>query len=157
MSLQKAKEYLDSKGYLDRVMEFEISSATVELAAVAVGCEPAQIAKTMSFIQNDGPVLILAAGDTKIDNKKYKSTFSQKAKMIPGDEVEEAIGHAPGGVCPFGTLPGIPVYLDESLKRFDVVYPAAGNGNSAVKLTPKELEDIIGDVSWVDVTKLCEQ
>lgn len=156
MSVEKVKKYLKDKGYLDRVMEFDISSATVELAAIAVGCEPAQIAKTMSFIQNDGPVLIVAAGDTKVDNKKYKGLFHQKAKMIPGNEVEALIGHAPGGVCPFGILSGIRVFLDESLKRFEIVYPAAGSSNSAVRITPEELEKLVENSSWVDVTSIKE-
>lgn len=153
MSYATAKAYLEQAGYGDRVMEFDRSSATVEEAAVAVGCEPKQIAKTMSFLLGDEPILIVAAGDVRIDNHKYKEAFHQKAKMIPGDQVEELIGHAPGGVCPFGIKPGIAVYLDESLRRFDVVYPAAGSGNSAVRLTIPELEQISGYREWVDVGK----
>lgn len=153
MSFAAAKEYLEQAGYGDRVMEFDKSSATVEEAAVAVGCEPKQIAKTMSFLLGDEPILIVAAGDVRIDNHKYKETFHQKAKMIPGDQVEALIGHAPGGVCPFGIKPGIAVYLDESLRRFDIVYPAAGSGHSAVRLTVPELEAISGYRAWVEVTK----
>lgn len=153
MSFQKVKEFFESQGAGDKVMEFTHSSATVELAAEAVGCEPAHIAKTMSFLQDDRAVLIVTAGDVKIDNKKYKETFHQKAKMIHPEQVEELTGHAPGGVCPFVTKPGIPVWLDVSLKRFDIVYPAAGSGNSAVRLTLPELEHFSGCSGWVDVCK----
>ena len=132
-------------------MVFEKSSATVEEAALAVGCEPKQIAKTMSFLQKEGPALIVAAGDVRVDNKKYKAEFHQKAKMIPGDQVEEQIGHAPGGVCPFAVKPEVKVYLDLSLKRFETVYPAAGSGHSAVKLSVPELEQCSGFSQWMDV------
>lgn len=151
MSIEKVRAYFKSLGWEDKVMEFEHSSATVEEAAVAVGTTPGQIAKTLSFLQKEGPVLILTAGDKRVDNKKYKSLFSQKAKMISWDEVEGIIGHAPGGVCPFAINSGIRVYLDESLKDYDIVYPAAGSGNSAVKLNIEELEKSVGEYEWVDV------
>lgn len=153
MSLERAKKYLKDKGFGDNIIELEDSSATVELAAQALGVEPGMIAKTMSFMQGDKPVLILMEGTAKIDNRKYKDTFHVKAKMIPFDEVEGIVGHAPGGVCPFGINDGIEVYLDESLKRFDTVYPAAGNDHSAVRLTIDELSDAAGAVLWVDVCK----
>lgn len=153
MSLQKAEAYLEAKGYLDHVIRTEVSTATVEMAAEALGVEPGMIAKTMSFLQGEQAVLILTEGTAKIDNRKYKDTFHVKAKMIPFDEVEERIGHAPGGVCPFGVREGIQVYLDESLRRFDTVYPAAGDDHSAVKLTIAELEDVADAAGWVDVCK----
>lgn len=137
----------------ERILEFDVSSATVELAAQAVGCEPERIAKTMSFLVNEEVILIVTAGDVKIDNKKYKQYFHAKAKMIPFEEVEEYIGHAPGGVCPFAVKEGVRTYLDESLKRFETVYPAAGSANSAVRLTPQELEQCIENVTWIDVCK----
>ena len=137
----------------ERILEFDVSSATVELAARAVGCEPERIAKTMSFLVNEEVILIVTAGDVKIDNKKYKQYFHAKAKMIPFEEVEEYIGHAPGGVCPFAVKEGVRTYLDESLKRFETVYPAAGSANSAVRLTPQELEQCIENVTWIDVCK----
>ena len=153
MSLAKAKKYLEEKGYVDHIIELEDSSATVELAAQALGVEPGMIAKTLSFLIGDTPILILTEGTVRIDNHKYKDTFHAKAKMIPFDDVEAYIGHAPGGVCPFGIKEGIPVYLDESLKKFDIVYPAAGNDHSAVKLTIAELESVSGEKKWVDVCK----
>ena len=153
MSLEIAKRYLEEKGYADHIIELEQSSATVALAAEALGVEAGMIAKTMSFLQNETAVLILAEGTARIDNRKYKDAFHTKAKMIPYDEVEQHIGHAPGGVCPFGIKDGIKVYLDEGLKKYDVVYPAAGNDHSAVKLTIAELEDACGNVEWVDVCK----
>lgn len=153
MSLEKAKKYLETKGLLDHVIELHESSATVAFAAEALGVEPGMIAKTMSFLQGDKPVLILTEGTAKVDNRKYKDTFHIKAKMIPYEEVESLIGHAPGGVCPFGINDGVEVYLDESLKAFDTVYPAAGNDHSAVKLTLSELESAAGAVGWVDVCK----
>ena len=153
MSLEKAKAYLAEKGYADHVIELEDSSATVQLAAQALGVEPGMIAKTMSFLLGDEAILILTEGTAKVDNRKYKDTFHMKAKMIPFEEVERWIGHAPGGVCPFGIKEGIKVYLDESLKQFDTVYPAAGNDHSAVKLTIAELEEVAGAVGWVDVCK----
>ena len=154
MSLELAKVHLERFGLADRVQLFDVSSATVELAAQAVGCEPARIAKTLSFLLPEGPVLILAAGDARIDNSKYKAQFHTKAKMIPHDQVEELIGHGVGGVCPFGVKEGVPVWLDESLRRFDLVYPAAGTSNSAVKLTLAELERASQALGWVDVCKL---
>ena len=153
MSLETAKAYLTEKGYADHVIELEDSSATVQLAAQALGIEPGMIAKTMSFLLGDEAILILTEGTAKVDNRKYKDTFHMKAKMIPFEEVENWIGHAPGGVCPFGIKEGIRVYLDESLKQFETVYPAAGNDHSAVKLTIAELEEVAGAVGWVDVCK----
>ena len=153
MSYDRAKAHLEQFGLADRIHLFEVSSATVELAALAVGCEPARIAKTLSFMLPDGPVLILAAGDVKIDNSKYKAQFHAKAKMLTSDEVEPLIGHGVGGVCPFGVNEGIPVWLDESLKRFDVVYPAAGTANSAVRLTLGELELASQAQGWLDVCR----
>lgn len=153
MSLEKAKNYLQEKGYADHVIELADSSATVQLAAEALGVEPGMIAKTMSFLIGEQPILILTMGTARIDNHKFKEIFHTKAKMIPFDDVERLIGHAPGGVCPFGILPGIPVYLDESLKQYETVYPAAGNDHSAVKLTIAELEEVSGYEKWVDVCK----
>ena len=153
MSLEKAKAYLAEKGYADHVIELEDSSATVQLAAQALGVEPGMIAKTMSFLIGEEAILILTEGTAKVDNRKYKDTFHMKAKMIPFEEVEGWIGHAPGGVCPFGIKEGIKVYLDESLKQFNTVYPAAGNDHSAVKLTIAELEEVAGAVGWVNVCK----
>lgn len=153
MSLERAKAYLAEKGYADHIIELEDSSATVQLAAQALGVEPGMIAKTMSFLIGEEAILILTEGTAKVDNRKYKDTFHMKAKMIPFEEVENWIGHAPGGVCPFGIKEGIKVYLDESLKQFDTVYPAAGNDHSAVKLTIAELEEVAGAVGWVNVCK----
>ena len=153
MSLERAKAYLGEKGYADHIIELEDSSATVQLAAQALGVEPGMIAKTMSFLIGEEAILILTEGTAKVDNRKYKDTFHMKAKMIPSEEVENWIGHAPGGVCPFGIKEGIKVYLDESLKQFDTVYPAAGNDHSAVKLTIAELEEVAGAAGWVDVCK----
>ena len=153
MSLEKAKIYLKEKGYEDHIIELEQSSATVSMAAEALGVEEGMIAKTMSFLLNDLPILIVTEGTARIDNRKYKDTFHTKAKMIPFDEVERYIGHVPGGVCPFGIREDIPIYLDESLKKFDEVYPAAGNDHSAVKLTIAELENACGNAEWVDVCK----
>ena len=153
MSLERAKAYLAEKGYADHIIELEDSSATVQLAAQALGVEPGMIAKTMSFLIGEEAILILTEGTAKVDNRKYTDTFHMKAKMIPFEEVESWIGHAPGGVCPFGIKEGIKVYLDESLKQFDTVYPAAGNDHSAVKLTIAELEEVAGAAGWVDVCK----
>ena len=153
MAIEEAKKDLAAKGYEDRVMELEHSSATVAEAAEALGCEEKQIAKTLSFLVKDTPILIVAAGDAKVDNKKYKGYFGVKAKMIPGTEVEEIIGHAPGGVCPFAIKPEVEVYLDESLRQFETVYPAAGDDHSAVRLSVDELEQIAGAKGWVDVCK----
>ena len=153
MSLEKAEEYLKNKGMLDHVIRLEDSTATVVEAAQALGVEPEMIAKTMSFLRDDQPVLILTEGTAKIDNRKYKDTFHIKAKMIPFEEVETQVGHAPGGVCPFGINENVIVYLDESLRQFENVYPAAGDDHSAVKLTVDELEKIAGATGWVDVCK----
>ena len=153
MALEQAKKYLTEKGYADRIIELEESSATVQLAAEALGVEPGMIAKTMSFLQGEQPVLILTEGTARIDNRKYKDAFHMKAKMIPFEEVEQWIGHAPGGVCPFGIRDGVEVYLDESLRQFETVYPAAGDDHSAVRLSVDELEQIAGAKGWVDVCK----
>ncbi len=136
MSIEKVRDHLKRFGIADRILEFGTSSATVELAAEALGCEPARIAKTLSFRINDGVILIVAAGDVKIDNPKYKARYGCKAKMLSFDEVEPAIGHAVGGVCPFGVNEGVKVYLDESLHRFKTVFPACGSSNSAIKVDP---------------------
>lgn len=153
MSLEKVQAYFENYNMKERIKVFEQSSATVELAAEAVGCEPAHIAKTLSFLQDEQALLIVAAGDVKIDNKKYKAVFHQKAKMIPGNLVESYVGHAPGGVCPFAVKEGVPVYLDESLKRFETVYPAAGSGNSAIGLSLTELETYSNACGWIDVCR----
>ena len=153
MSFERAKEYLKELGLENKVKEFPVSSATVEEAAKAVGCEEEKIAKTLSFIVEDKPILIVVAGDCKVDNSKYKAEFHKKAKMIPFTEVEELIGHSVGGVCPFGIKNGVTVYLDESLRRFDTVYPACGSSNSAVKLTIEELEKTSKYEKWIDVCK----
>ena len=153
MSLQKAEQFLQNKGFLDHVIRLEESTATVVEAAEALGVEPGRIAKTMSFLQGEQAVLILTEGTARVDNRKYKDTFHMKARMIPFEEVEAIIGHAPGGVCPFGVHEGIAVYLDESLKAFDTVYPAAGDDHSAVKLTIAELEQVCDAKGWVDVCK----
>lgn len=153
MSFQKAKNHLEKYGLDDRIHEFDVSSATVELAAKALGCKEAEIAKSMAFIVENKPIIIVCAGDTKIDNSKYKAMFHTKAVMIKFAELEPLVGHAAGGVCPFGVNGGVTVYLDESLKRFDTVYPAAGTANSAVKLTVAELEKAAEMSAWVDVTK----
>lgn len=153
MSLVKAKEYL-KKFHLDgNVIEFHESTATVREAAEALGCKDAEIAKTMAFLVDDSPILIVASGDKKIDNHKFKETFHTKAKMIPSDELERLIGHTAGGVCPFGINSNVKVYLDVSLKEFDTVYPACGTSNSAVKLTIPELEEASNYVEYVDVCK----
>ena len=153
MSLEKAESYLKEAGFLDHVIELKESTATVALAAEALGVELGMIAKTMSILQGEQPVLILTEGTAKVDNRKYKDTFHVKAKMIPFEQVEEVTGHAPGGVCPFGIKDGIEVYLDESLKRFETVYPAAGDDHSAVRLTIPELEKVSGAKGWVDVCR----
>ena len=153
MAIEKVKKYLENIGEIDRLMIFEESTATVDLAAKAIGCEPGNIAKTISLLVEDKPILILLAGDVKIDNHKFKDTFHTKTKMIPIDEVEGYIGHTVGGVCPFAVNDGVPIYLDESLKRFDTVYPAAGNEHSAVRLQLNELEQFIKSAGWVNVSK----
>ena len=156
MSIEKVREYFASLGIEDRVREFEVSSATVELAAIALGCEEARIAKSLSFVLDDGPILVIAAGDVKVDNKKYKQYFGAKAKMPSFDEVESLIGHGVGGVCPFAVNEGVRVYLDESLRRFETVFPACGSASSAIELTIPELEKYSSFVAWVDVCKLPE-
>ncbi|MBE6765987.1 MAG: YbaK/EbsC family protein [Ruminococcaceae bacterium] len=153
MSIERVRKYLSEFGFSDRIIEFDVSSATVDLAAAALGCEPCRIAKTLSFMVGDSPILIVAAGDTKIDNPKYKARFAAKAKMLSFDEAETLIGHAVGGVCPFAVNDGVTVYLDESLKRFETVFPAAGSSNSAIELTIPQLETLSGFDSWVDVCK----
>jgi len=153
MAIEKVKEYFRAFGMEERVQEFPVSSATVELAAKAVNCEPCRIAKTLSFLVNGSPVLVVTAGDAKIDNRKYKEQFRAKAKMLSPDEAEVLVGHAVGGICPFAVNEGVTIYLDESLKRFETVFPACGSGNSAIELTLAELEKYSSFVSWVDVCK----
>ena len=153
MAIEKVKAYLNQYGIADRVQEFDVSSATVELAAQALNCEPCRIAKTLSFMAGGHAILIVAAGDAKIDNPKYKAQFGTKAKMLTRDEAESLIGHAVGGVCPFAVNAGVAVYLDNSLKRFETVFPACGSSNSAIELTILELEKYSGFTSWVDVCK----
>lgn len=153
MAIEKVKEYFNQFCIADRVQEFDVSSATVELAAQALNCEPCRIAKTLSFMVDGYAILIVAAGDAKIDNPKYKAQFGTKAKMLTPDEAETLIGHAVGGVCPFAVNEGVTVYLDNSLKRFETVFPACGSSNSAIELTIAELEKYSGFTSWVDVCK----
>ena len=156
MSIEKGRAYLARFGMEDRILEFPVSSATVELAAAALGVEGARIAKTLSFRREDGCLLIVAAGDARIDNHKFKELFHMKAKMLTPDEVLELVGHPVGGVCPFGINEGIDVYLDESLKRFTTVFPAVGSGNSAIELTLDELYRVAHARAWVDVCRLPE-
>lgn len=153
MAIEKVREYFKELGIDNRIQEFEVSSATVELAAQALGCEGSRIAKSLSFKVDDKPILVVAAGDAKVDNHKYKEQFSQKAKMLSLDECEQLIGHAVGGVCPFAINDGVDVYLDKSLKRFDTVFPACGSSNSAIELTITELERYSNYIAWVDVCK----
>jgi len=153
MSYENVKKYFESLGLANKIKKVDQSAATVDLAAAAIGCEPKQIAKSMSFLLEGKPVLIVTAGDVKVDNKKYKSTFHQKAKMIPSELVEDYIGHPPGGVCPFAIKPGVTVYMDVSLKRFDTVYPSGGSGHSIVELSLEELVTHSASVDWVDVCK----
>ena len=153
MSMDKARAHLRRYGLEDRIIELTDSSATVELAAAALGCAPEHIAKTLSFVQGEGALLILAAGNALIDNGKFKARFGMKAKMLPAEQVETLVGHAVGGVCPFGVNPGVAVYLDESLRRYDVIYPAAGNDHSGVRLTVDELYRASEAQGFVDVTK----
>ena len=153
MAIEKVREYFRQFGMEGRVQEFEVSSATVELAAAALGCEPCRIAKTLSFMTEEGPVLIVAAGDAKIDNTKYTAQFHTKAKMLTPDEAVELVGHAVGGVCPFAINDGVKVYLDESLRRFETDFPAAGSGSSAIELTLAELENYSNSTAWIDVCK----
>lgn len=153
MSIEKARAHLAKHGLEDRIQEFTVSSATVALAAEALGCEPARIAKSLSFEKGEGAILVIAAGDARIDNAKFKQRFGMKAKMLGADKVEPLIGHGVGGVCPFGVNEGVDVYLDESMKRFETVYPAAGTPSSAVHLSLSELERASEALGWVDVTK----
>lgn len=153
MSFIKAKEYLEKYGLENKIMEFSVSSATVEEAAKAVNCKEEEIAKTLSFIVEDKPILIVVAGDKKIDNPKYKAEFHTKAKMIPFENVEDIIGYPPGGVCPFGINDNVSVYFDESLKEHQTIYPACGTSNSAVKLTIEELERAVPNHTWINVSK----
>ena len=153
MAIEKVKQYFSEIGIAERIREFDVSSATVELAAVALECEPCRIAKTLSFMVDGHAVLIVTAGDAKIDNFKFKAQFGTKAKMLTPDEVETLVGHGVGGVCPFAVNDGVPVYLDESLKRFVTVFPACGSSNSAIELSIYELEKYSGFVSWIDVCK----
>ena len=155
MAIERVKKLFEEKGIADRIREFDVSSATVELAAQTLGCEGCRIAKTLSFHIGERVALIVAAGDVKIDNHKYKEEFATKAKMLSFDEAEPLIGHAVGGVCPFAVNDGVDVYLDESLKRFETVFPACGSANSAIELTIPELEELSGFVKWVDVCKSC--
>ncbi|MGN0801605.1 MAG: YbaK/EbsC family protein [Candidatus Faecivicinus sp.] len=152
MSIDRVRAFMRERNMEQRILEFEVSSATVELAALAVGCEPARIAKTLSFMVDGRPILVVAAGDAKVDNSRFKARFHTKAKMLTPDEVVELVGHAVGGVCPFAVNEGVSVYLDESLRRFATVYPACGSSNSAIELTPSELEALSAG-EWVDVCK----
>lgn len=153
MAIEKVKAYFEQYQMADRIQEFDVSSATVELAAAALHCEPQRIAKTLSFMVDDHAVLVVAAGDAKIDNPKYKAQFGKKAKMLSPEEAETLVGHAVGGVCPFAVNEGVDVYLDVSLKRFETVFPACGSSNSAIELTIPELEEYSGYLQWVDVCK----
>lgn len=153
MSIEKVRAYFRQQGMESRVMEFPVSSATVELAAQALGCEGCRIAKTLSFMTADGPILIVCAGDAKIDNPRYKARFGVKAKMLAPEDAVTLIGHAVGGVCPFAVNEGVKVYLDESLRRFETVYPACGSSSSGIELTIPELEKHSGFSDWVDVCK----
>ena len=156
MSLQKAKEHLKKYGLEDRIKEFDVSSATVLEAANSIGCEEKNIVKTLSFLVGEQPILIAVSGNAKIDNHKFKTEFNTKAKMIPSDELLDLVGHAAGGVCPFGIKDGVLVYLDVSLKEFDTVYPACGTSNSAVKLTIPLLEEASNYIEYIDVCKKLE-
>ena len=153
MSIEKVRAYFAAQGIEDRIQEFPVSSATVELAAQALGVEGKRIAKTLSFLVGDQCVLIVAAGDAKVDNSKYKAQFHTKARMLPHDLVPEYVGHAVGGVCPFAVKEGVAIYLDESLRRFETVFPAAGSANSAIELTIPELERYAQTAQWIDVCK----
>ena len=153
MSVERVKEYFRGKGIEKRILEFDVSSATVELAAEALHCEGKRIAKTLSFHVGDRIILIVTAGDAKIDNQKYKARFGAKARMLSCEEAEPLTGHPVGGVCPFAANSGVEVYLDESLRRFGTVFPACGSSNSAIELTPDELEEHSDSLGWVDVCK----
>ena len=153
MSIERVRKYFTELGIAERIIEFDVSSATVELAAAALGCEGKVIAKTLSFYGADGVILVVCAGDAKVDNPKYKAEFSCKARMLDFADAEKLIGHAVGGVCPFAVNEGVRVFLDESLKRFETVFPACGSANSAIELTIAELETYSGFEKWVDVCK----
>ena len=153
MSIEKVKDFFAAMGRENEVLEFEVSSATVELAAAALGCEGCRIAKTLSFLVDGAPVLVVAAGDARVDNGKFKAFFHTKAKMLPPEEASTLVGHAVGGVCPFAVNEGVSTYLDVSLKRFDTVFPACGSSNSAIELTLLELEKHSGSKAWIDVCK----
>ncbi|OCA98714.1 YbaK/EbsC family protein [Clostridium beijerinckii] len=153
MAIERVKEYFKKYGIDNRVQEFDVSSETVALAAEALHCDPCRIAKTLSFMVAENPILIVVAGDAKIDSPKYKTHFKAKAKMLTLKETENLIGHAVGGVCPFAINEGVKVYLDESLKRFQTVFPACGSGNSAIEVTIEELEKYSGYDEWIDVCK----
>lgn len=153
MAIERVREYFGKHGMADRIQEFEVSSATVELAAAALGCEPQRIAKSLSFNVGGQAILVVAAGDARVDNTKFKARFGTKAKMLSPDEAIELVGHAVGGVCPFAVNDGVTIYLDESLKRFTTVFPACGSSNSAIELTISELESHSGSTEWVDVCK----
>ena len=153
MAIEKVKEFFRQHGMKEKVLEFETSSATVELAAQALHCEPCRIAKTLSFMGKEGPLLVVAAGDAKIDNPKFKAQFATKPKMLTPEQNVALIGHAIGGVCPFAVNDGVKIYLDESLKRFETVFPACGSANSAIELTMAELEKYSSSVAWVNVCK----
>lgn len=156
MSIEKVKSYFKNFGIEDRIREFDTSSATVELAAAALNCQPERIAKSLSFMLKDRAIIVVTAGDVKIDNKKFKEFFATKAKMIDKDRVEDLIGHEVGGVCPFALKDGVEVYLDQSLKRFETVFPACGSSNSAIEVTLDELEKYSNYKEWIDVTKNIE-
>ena len=153
MSIEKVRSYFQSLKIADRIMEFPVSSATVELAAEAMNCDPCRIAKTLSFYGADGPILVVTAGDARVHSTKFKNCFGIKSKMLSYDDVENLIGHAVGGVCPFVVNPGVQVWLDKSLQRFATVFPACGSSNSAIELTPAELEFYSAASGWVDVCK----
>ncbi len=153
MSIERVRNYFETYGIEDRIQEFDVSSATVELAAAALHCAPQRIAKTLSFTANGRVILVVAAGDAKIDNPKYKAQFGAKAKMLSPTEAESLTGHAVGGVCPFAVNEGVSVWLDVSLRRFDTVFPACGSANSAIEVTIPELEKYSGYAGWVDVCK----
>ena len=153
MSIEKVRAYFKEQGIEDKIQEFEVSSATVELAAQALGCEPERIAKSITFQAGDRIIMIVTAGDQKIDNPKYKAQFGTKAKMLAREEAEDLIGHAVGGVCPFAVNEGVEIYLDESLRRFETVFPACGSSNSAAEFTIPELEKYTNYLEWIDVCK----
>ena len=153
MSIERVRKHFEKWNMQDRIREFEVSSATVELAAQALNVEGARIAKTLSYMVGDEAILVVAAGDVRVDNRKFKDAFHTKAKMLTPEQAVELIGHAVGGVCPFGVNEGVKVYLDMSLRRFETVYPACGSSNSAIELTIAELEETSGALGWVDIAK----